>query len=496
MFAPHPAKETSHLEAAVVDNQGIMHRYAFPTMDDRSPWEAIWGYRQSKFAANLGGEEFRILREMAARHVVRKMGLPGGRLPGRRAALLPGPRDAPAGRPAADASEAPEDRGDRHLSLPRPLGGPAMNPLRRWDAFWFRPTSARPLGAFRVLFGLVVLWHLATCCIEIDLWLTDRGLLQGAEASEVAGALRLSLLNHWQSPTAARLVLGFTAMAALGLTLGWRTRVMAVATYLGLLTIHHRNLATASGADVLVVLVAFSLMLSGCGDAYSLDARRRARRRGTEAEPLIAPWPQRLIQLQVSTVYFVTACLKASGPTWQDGTALHYVLGNDEVRRFTFGLTNYPLATNAMTYGALLLEFALAFLLWVRAARPWIMPLGIALHVAIGLTINIPVFGEVITACYLTFLTPEEFFALAHRLDPRSWFPSRDDRGRGDRSCRPRRRCPGIERTAPGEGRRTSGLMRLAHRQTLAGSTTTMPGPNPAIRVKCETLNVRMWVNP
>ena len=25
-----------------------------------------------------------------------------------------------------------------------------MNPLRAWNTFWFRPVSARPLGAFRV----------------------------------------------------------------------------------------------------------------------------------------------------------------------------------------------------------------------------------------------------------------------------------------------------------------------------------------------------------
>jgi len=300
-----------------------------------------------------------------------------------------------------------------------------VNPTRAWDAFWFRPTSARPLGAFRVIFGLIVLWNLALCCMDIDYWLTDAGLLHGTESRELAGPLRESILHYWQSPTAARLVLGFTAAAAVGLTLGWRTRIMAVANYLGLLTIHHRNLATDSGADVLLVLVSFYLMLSPCGAAYSLDARRRDRRRGTQAEPLIVPWAQRLIQLQVSAVYFITATMKAGGATWLEGTALHYVLNNGEVRRFTFGLTDYPLAINAMTHGALLLEFALAFLLWVRAARPWIIPMGIALHVGIGLTINIPVFGELITACYLTFLAPDEFLALARRLDPRGWLPAR-----------------------------------------------------------------------
>ena len=296
-----------------------------------------------------------------------------------------------------------------------------MNPLRAWNSFWFRPTSARPLGAFRVIFGLIVLWHLALITVDLDLWLTGAGLLQGSESSEFAGPLRESILHHWQSPAAAWLVVGLTAAAALGLTLGWRTRAMALVNYLGLLTIHHRNLATASGADVLLVVVSFYLLLSPCGAAYSLDARRRDRRRGTEAEPLILPWAQRLIQLQVSAVYFITAALKAGGSTWQDGTALHYVLNNGEVRRFTFGLTDYPIAINAMTHGALLLEFALAFLLWVRAARPWIIPLGIGLHVAIGLTINIPIFGELITACYLTYLAPDEFLSLARRLDPRGW---------------------------------------------------------------------------
>ena len=30
-----------------------------------------------------------------------------------------------------------------------------MNPIRAWNRFWFAPVSARPLGAFRVVFGLL-----------------------------------------------------------------------------------------------------------------------------------------------------------------------------------------------------------------------------------------------------------------------------------------------------------------------------------------------------
>ena len=37
-------------------------------------------------------------------------------------------------------------------------------------------------------------------------------------------------------------------------------------------------------------------------------------------------------------------------------------------------------------------EFALAFLLWVRPARPYAIAAGMLLHVGIMLTVNIPIF--------------------------------------------------------------------------------------------------------
>jgi len=115
--------------------------------------------------------------------------------------------------------------------------------------------------------------------------------------------------------------------------------------------------------------------------------------------------------------------MKVSGSTWNNGTALHYVLSNAEIRRFNLvWLLQYPLLLNLMTYGALLLELALPFLLWVRAARPWVMLAGLGLHFAIGITINIPIFGELMTATYLTFLLPEELDSVLLRLDPRRWF--------------------------------------------------------------------------
>jgi hypothetical protein len=301
-----------------------------------------------------------------------------------------------------------------------------MNPIRVWNRFWFGPISARPLGAFRVAFGLVTLASLGLLLVDLDYWFSDAGILRGSEARELGAPYRASVLYWAQDPTSVRVFFAITAVLGVLFTIGWRTRVVGVLYYLATLSIHHRDILTTSGADSLLMVLTFYMMLAPGGAAFSLDARRAARRRETPAEPLIVPWVQRLIQLQISLVYMNTAMLKTSGPPWMNGTALHYVLHNTEIGRFRLDVfTHYPLLVNLMTYGTLAIEFSLAFLLWFRATRIWAICGGIFLHGAILLTVNIPIFGELMIAGYLTFLTPEELDALLHAIDPRRLFARR-----------------------------------------------------------------------
>ena len=106
-----------------------------------------------------------------------------------------------------------------------------------------------------------------------------------------------------------------------------------------------------------------------------------------------------------------------------NGSALHFVLGNSEVRRFDFSfLGQYPILINLMTFSALAMELSLAFLIWFRAARPYVLWLGLMLHSGILVTINIPIFGELMWVGYLAFLTPPEFGALLRAVDVRRLF--------------------------------------------------------------------------
>ena len=295
-----------------------------------------------------------------------------------------------------------------------------MNPLKDLNRFLFGPISARPLGVFRIVFGVLILIYLALMSVEFDHWYTGAGLLQGTEAREAAGELRYSPLQYVTDPRVAHAFLAFTVIVAVAFTLGWRTRIMGILLYLCMLSFYHRNVGSNGGPDAVPFILTFYMMLCPCGAACSLDAVRAAKKRGTVAEPLIVPWAVRLLQMQLCLVYFQSCVIKCQGAKWLNGTTVHYILFVREFRVFDMEwLAQYPLVINAMTHGAILVEFALAFWLWFRPTRRWAILGGVLLHMGIRPILNIPGFGEVMIATYLTFLAPDELDALLRFLDPR-----------------------------------------------------------------------------
>ena len=303
-----------------------------------------------------------------------------------------------------------------------------MNPIGAWNRFFFEPVPARPLAVFRIIYGVLILIYLALMVEEFDYWYTGTGFLRGAEAREAAAPLRFSPLQYVEDPITPRVVLAATFAAALGLMLGWRTRLMSIALYLGLLALYHRNVASSGGPDAMPLILAFYMMLCPSGAAYSLDARRAAKRSGMAdrkvcpTEPWVVPFGLRLLQIQICVIYFQSCAVKCQGPTWMNGTAVHYVLFNGEFNHFDLGfLAGSPLVINLMTHGALLIEFALAFWLWFRPTRRWAILGGVMLHAGIRPMLNVPGFGEFMCATYLTFLDADELTALLRALDPRGW---------------------------------------------------------------------------
>ncbi|MFC5719696.1 HTTM domain-containing protein [Streptomyces gamaensis] len=97
-------------------------------------------------------------------------------------------------------------------------------------------------------------------------------------------AQRLIADNHaftvlmWSGSTVwFEVVYALAVVSAALLLLGWRTRTLSVLFMIGVLSLQNRSVFLGDGGDNVLHLMALYLVLTRCGQVWSLDARRAAR---------------------------------------------------------------------------------------------------------------------------------------------------------------------------------------------------------------------------
>lgn len=286
-----------------------------------------------------------------------------------------------------------------------------MRSLRRgWNRWWFGPISPGPLGLFRFVFGLLVLAYGVMLFPDRAVWFSEGGVLTAAQADYYNEFYApVPYINLLHGATDGPYLTGFFLVflgAALTLALGLWTRLSAVIVFVALASLHNRNNAIHNSGDTVMMVMSVYLMLAPSGAACSWDRLRRifAGREG-DAAPSIAPWAQRLMQLQVAAVYCSTSCSKLTGSHWRDGTAAYYPLHLPESARFPMPGADNMFVIHALTWGTMAVETALWTLVWVPRLRLWALAAGVGLHLGIEYSLNIPLFSFLMMASYLTFVT-------------------------------------------------------------------------------------------
>lgn len=261
--------------------------------------------------------------------------------------------------------------------------------FRRWA---FGPVDTAPMAALRIACGLLVLGWTVSLLPDAHAFLDDDGLTRSA-VHGTRGWWAVDLV----SPYAA---LALLALAALALTVGWHARAAAVAVTLLLIAVQRRDVYMLNSGDLLLRHLALYVALMPCGEVWSLDARRRG-----SSSPR-APWGLRLLQVQVSIVYFFSVVAKLHGDSWQDGTAVGRAVQLADLQRFLIpeAVATSITASALMTYGTILVEGALVFGLWLPRFRWWAMAAGVSIHLGIEATLLIGWFSLAIIVCYLAFV--------------------------------------------------------------------------------------------
>ncbi|MFJ4439718.1 HTTM domain-containing protein [Streptomyces sp. NPDC088923] len=258
------------------------------------------------------------------------------------------------------------------------------------------------------------------------------------------------------------------------LVLGWRTRTMSVLFALTVLSLQNRSVFVGDGGDNLLHLLALYLCLTRCGQAWSLDARRRALGRPDRAGPwlwgllgagLLAAWlSDRLtpgwtlaltvtwaalgtwwflerhplgetraladvlgnllhhaglliIMAETCLVYATAGWYKIQGSRWQDGTAVYYPLELDSFSPWpalSHALAAHGTLIALLTYGTVFAQVAFPFSLLNRRAKNVLIIVLAAEHLGIAFLLGLPFFSLAMLAADAVFL-PTGFLRAVER---------------------------------------------------------------------------------
>lgn len=238
-----------------------------------------------------------------------------------------------------------------------------------WRRLWFDRVDPRPAALMRIAFGTVVFitffdllapnhpleYSTARYLFTDDgLWLTDMarknyggdvGKLwdpdHGFERwTDMFKAMwgKSSILHLRSDPFFVFTLYAIMLGALASMIVGWRTRTASIVAFVLVEMFYRYSPIFYTGGDTVVRIFLFLGMLSGWGNAYSIDSWRRRRKailRGAKSVPAlrkIAAWPMRLMMLQLCIIYSATGMLK-SGDTWANGDALYFALNLDHFYR-------------------------------------------------------------------------------------------------------------------------------------------------------------------
>jgi uncharacterized membrane protein YphA (DoxX/SURF4 family) len=216
------------------------------------------------------------------------------------------------------------------------------------------------------------------------------------------------------------------AIAVLGIAsaffmmIGLQSRVAACITWLIWVSLWNRNPLLLDGDDAVLKLMCFYLMLSPCGNFWSVDAYNR------EKPQFVSVWPLRLMQFQVALIYFVSGWVKFHSQEWLDGTILQYVLSHPQYSRWDGWLILYNAIIMPLLAGLAWFirwwELLFPLLLLNGYTRKLSLIIGISFHVGLLLTMNLRWFAVIMLSLYLALMPNAWFIRLEKKLtDQLTW---------------------------------------------------------------------------
>jgi len=258
------------------------------------------------------------------------------------------------------------------------------NTYRRWDSFWFGSVSPYPVSAFRVLFGLFILFYFLQFLPHISLSFSNEGIYIPFLVGDVA-----------PGPGRAGLIYFYTIGLNIAFILGYRTRVVTPIFLLMFLYHYLLNMAVKHCSYDIIML---TLLLILCfGDLDKVWSVRPSRPAGQDtAGTRILAWAPRLIMVYIALIYFGMAVYKMSDPRWwESGLMLQRNLQNYWATPLAFKISRLDLPLwffTALSWLTIALELFCSFAFFIRPIRRYAFWGGFIFHFLVMILLGLPEF--------------------------------------------------------------------------------------------------------
>ncbi len=181
----------------------------------------------------------------------------------------------------------------------------------------------RSIALFRVSLGCLILLDLILRVPDLAIFYTDDGVLPRHHWIDITHRWYWSLHAAngdwwWQA-----LLFTLAAVFAIGLIIGYRSKLMAFLSYVLLLSLLNRNILLLQGGDILLVVMSFWSLFLPLGAHFSIDAALQPERQRTPNSNRYSKAGEYryfsiatiAITFQILYLYFFTALLK-DGDAW------------------------------------------------------------------------------------------------------------------------------------------------------------------------------------
>lgn len=274
-----------------------------------------------------------------------------------------------------------------------------------WKKFWFNKIDARQYAALRIAFGVLSAIYFVGLLPYVETQFSTSGWLGDMRqiAIQNGGSWSYFFIHasgHADAYAHGILIVGI--VSAFLMTIGWHSCIAICLTWLVWVSVWNRNPLLLDGDDAVLKLMCFYLMLSPCGNCWSIDAYLDKKPYSVDV------WPLRLMQFQIALIYFVSGWVKFHSQEWLNGTIIQYIMIHPQYSRWDgWVFVDNPSAQALLALLAWIImwwELLFPLLVMNTYTRKMCLAIGILFHIGLLVTMNLRWFAVIMLSLYLALI--------------------------------------------------------------------------------------------